>query len=75
MKTIRVRIAVAVASNEHWNAEGWSRTDKSIARDSDMVQSVKNLFGNFNDNNVSISFIEADVPIPESQQTIEGEVK
>lgn len=60
MKTVRVRIAVAVHSSGEWRAYGSSGGD-----DDDKASAVR-----FHGDN-TIRFVEADVAVPE---TIEGEV-
>lgn len=65
MKTIKVRIACAVDGSGHWNACGYDR-----ATYEDLVQCVVEPVGWPN----IVHFIEAEVPVPESQ-IIKGEVK
>ena len=67
MKTVRVRIAVAVDRDGAWVASGWSDA-KGEPCDciGDMVDGLE--VGE------ARSFVEADVPLPE-QAVIEGEVK
>lgn len=65
MKTVRVRIAVAVNERGEWHAFGGDFED-----DWAMDEAVANVS---EDVRVAEHFIEADVPIPEPS-TIEGQV-
>lgn len=68
MKTVRVRIAVAVSDDLSWSASGWSSNDKryDVAAKDSAVDSVPRSV-------CAVHFIEADVPVPEPM-TISGEV-
>ena len=67
--TVRVRIPVAVAPNGEWNAAGWSGDERE-----DGLESVlEGMPHQFKDHQIRVSYIEADVPLPEDN-TIEGKV-
>ena len=72
MKTKRVRIAVAMNSDGVWCASGMAgESDKTAILNSRYeVQDVEG------DEHALITFIEADIPIPEhhESETVEGEV-
>lgn len=64
MKTVRVRIAVAVNSDGEWYAKSGSKYEEEVMA-MDAMDSI---------NNPSITyFVEADIPVPEAQ-VIEGRV-
>lgn len=70
MKTVRVRIAVAIDKNGIWNCAGWKQTDKIISDDYISAAAIDGI----DSAEVIVHFVEADIPIPESE-TIEGEIK
>ena len=65
MKTVKVRIAVAVGSDGDWSACGWKGD-----RDGDAMDTVIDAVGD----NASPYWITAELPIPEAQ-TIAGSVE
>jgi len=71
MKTVRVRIAVAVNSQGAWNSNGWGWADKQRP-DADLVAGA---FDGLPEDEARehVVFVEADVPVPEPK-TIEGTV-
>lgn len=69
-KTIRVRIAVAVAADGKWNATGEWDYDDEMKRE----QSLQHLGMDGGERPHGVHFIEATVPLPESV-VVEGEVK
>ena len=64
MKTVRVRIAVAVNKDGRWATYCFSGNSDAT--------NIRNAFDN-SPRGALISFIEADLPVPEAE-TIEGEV-
>ena len=64
-KTVRVRIAVVVASDGEWNSCGWSGAES----DGEMVGIVLDCLGE----DGQIRWVEADIPLP-SEPTVIGEV-
>lgn len=66
-KTIRVRIAVAVSATGRWGADG-SNSDKDGQSEATALELI-----DFEHPN-RVTFVEADVPLPEEQATVEGEV-
>lgn len=67
-KTIKVRIAVAVAENGWWEAKGWKRVEPE--RDGAMAAAVRaSLLGR----STVVHFVEAEIPVPVTE-TIEGTV-
>lgn len=67
-KTIKVRIAVAVAENGWWQAEGWSRTSE---REPDKVL-ARAAAANLMNKRTVVHFVEAEIPLPEEAQTFQG---
>jgi hypothetical protein len=62
-KTVRVRIAVAIAGNGEWAASGaWNNTD---------VNSKADIFLDMLPDGVQFHWVEADIPVP-PEQVIEG---
>lgn len=59
MKTVKVRIAVAVDPKGAWNASGWSGATNKVAMDCavDVVESGEARY-----------WLEAELPIPEPQE-------
>lgn len=72
-KTVRVRIAVAVNHLAAWSAAGSTDSSKKASQD----QAVEFLDYDNEDNRVpeTVVWVEADVPIPEKDTTVEGTVK
>lgn len=68
MKTVRIRIAVAVDQQGHWNASGWSG-EYSPAKDA-AIDSALEYCGS----GAVLYWVEADLPIPEAV-VVQGEVK
>lgn len=68
-KTVRVRIAVAVNRAGRWNATGWRFCDDPMPDDELMAMASEGL----DTIGERITFIEADVPMPEDA-AIEAEV-
>lgn len=72
MKTKRVRIAVAVTASGAWNSVGWSSSKSGapteIADSEKRSYAVEPL-----DEDATVHWVEADIPIPE-ETTIEGTV-
>lgn len=65
MKTVRVRIAVAVDADGKWCSAGWVDSDDSLEQTAlDGLDSARPTV---------VHFIEADVPMPEPT-TVEGSV-
>ena len=64
--TVRVRIAVAVTPNKNWHAAGCCGTNDVVASDWATSRFPSAL-------NQVVHWIEADVPIPQTQ-TVEGQV-
>ena len=71
-KTIRVRIAVAVNADKDWNATGWN-VEGSEVDDKTKVDTALDAMPTSAAEHVV--FVEAEVPLPPSVETIEGEVK
>lgn len=71
MKTVRVRMAVAVGSDGKWTAVGNGHGPKRQASDEDMSEWALSDFPDGGD--VRVVFVEAKVPLPVSE-TIQGEV-
>lgn len=66
MKTVRVRIAVAVGPDGEYSCAGWDKPDN----DADVMGQAKDLLPGV----VSFAaWVEADVPVPE-EAVVEGEV-
>ncbi len=61
-KTVRVRVAVAVSVTGRWGAYGYAG-----CRDKNAAAAVDHGYDR-------ITFIEADVPLPEKPETVEAEV-
>ena len=70
MKTVRVRIAVAVTSKGEWHAEADFEDSEKEAhqRAVELLQT-----GHLEEAECAIHWVEADIPIPEGV-TVEGEV-
>lgn len=67
-KTVKVRIAVAVDSNEEWSAVGWD--DQSP--DQCATSAIQNLGGN---NPTHVVFVDAVVPVPRQRpKVVKGKV-
>ncbi len=66
MKTVRVRIAVAVDEHGNYHAAGWSGS-----KDEHIGETASEFFESA-EGAEAVHFVEADVPLPESQ-TIQGE--
>lgn len=71
MKTVRVRIAVAVDANGHWSSSGWY---PSLSEHREEARILRTAIENLDSDECVTHWIEADVPIPEPK-TIEGNVK
>lgn len=69
MKTVRVRIAVAVDPEGRWNACGWNRDDGSVAPDKDKMEAAREMV----DEGEARYWLEADLPIP-TESTVEARV-
>lgn len=69
MKTIKVRIAVAVADNGWWNAVGWQRTEQSEG-DKVLASFARQHLLN---RPSAVHFVEAELPVPEAE-TFQGAV-
>lgn len=68
-RTVRVRIAVAVATDGEWYADGsCGDPDEIMSQHATVMLSPPQRHG------VRVSWVEADVPMPEAD-AIEGEVK
>lgn len=67
-RTVRVRIAVATIANGHWVAEGGRDYEPDVAA-SLAIESLRIA------NNPRLSWVEADVPLPEEPATVQGEVR
>jgi hypothetical protein len=86
VKTVRVRIAVAVDEKGRWACSGWNEPalvalrsnpkDAAKQDESDRENAVDELDAHFGDGlgTHHVVFVEADVPIPEAQ-VVQGEVK
>ena len=74
MKTVRVRIAVAVSPDGRWYAQGGSVYDDRSARSDSLIFHPDQATP---DGAFCVSWIEADVPMPieQPEDTIQGEVK
>lgn len=69
-KTIRIRCAVVVDSGGVWNCVGWSDTDGNCPPDGYLVGIAKDGVGG---DDTVVTFVEADVPMPE-RATIEARI-
>jgi hypothetical protein len=69
MKTIKVRIACAASEDGEWVSSGWK-----TAEGEQLLENAIEGLSNFSDKNSIVCWIEAEVPVPESQ-IIKGEVK
>lgn len=71
MKTVRVRIAVAVNADGKWSAFGHVGNKDADARDIAFTN-----MSDYEENHDAVHFIEADVPVPQvpQPQTIKGEI-
>jgi hypothetical protein len=69
MKTIRVRIAVAVDPGGSWSSCGWQHADNAPRSDEDKAMDALDTMSAA----AVVHFVEADIPLP-TTETIEGEV-
>ena len=71
-KTVRVRIAVVVTRDGEWVAEGWDGDEEQ--EEFMLDNAFEHLAArDVNEDDVRVSFVEADVPLP-ATVTVEGEV-
>jgi hypothetical protein len=68
MKTVRVRIAVAVDADGKWNASGWG-TEHTFANDTAMDIVIEGV-----EDGEARYWVEAELQIPE-EKTVQGEVE
>ena len=69
MKTVKVRIAVAVDSQGNWAASGWSGKGDPGAASDYMADIARDGVGE----GEALYWVEAEIPMPEVQ-TIQGDV-
>ncbi len=72
MKTVRVRIAVAVDDNGDFDCAGWREGD-----DDEIMDKARDNLEADCDRNVIVTFVEAEITIPEApkgQGTVQGVV-
>lgn len=76
MKTVPIRIAVAVAKNGSFSAHGYHNTEGKIDPDECLSYSIDGVMdcidadvGEFH-----VVFVEADVPLPPESVVVRGEV-
>lgn len=67
MKTVKVRIAVAVNADGNWNSSGWKKAKDSDAMDlaQEGLQEISSC--------EKVYWVEADIPIPEPE-IVQGKV-
>lgn len=65
MKTVKVKIAVAVDPDGDWNANGWSSADDDIMMMDLVVDTLKDGEARY--------WVEAELPVPETQ-SVQGQV-
>jgi|688.fasta_scaffold76576_5 hypothetical protein len=75
VKTVRVRIAVAMSGNGEWAAYGWGDPDGNRSNDQESTDNLSELMGEYSLD--VIRYVEADVPVPVliADQSIEGKVQ
>lgn len=74
MKTVRVKIAVAVNTNGNWAANGFGGDNSKSKSSLDIMKSIARESLDYDSTpEMVVHWIEADVPIPESQ-TIQGDL-
>jgi hypothetical protein len=75
VKTVRVRIAVAMSCNGEWAAYGWGDPDGNRSSERESSDNLAELMGDYLCDD--IRYVEADVPVPVliEDQAIEGEVQ
>jgi len=72
--TKRIRIAVAIASDGMWSAAGWSDETGSNAPDATLTDTAFDTIESI-EGPPRIVWVEAEVPVPEAEVVVEGEVK
>jgi len=69
MKTVRVRIAMTVDPDGGWRSAGWKESGYG-----DEERDMRDCVEENADDMAKFYWIEADVPIPEAESVIQGEV-
>lgn len=67
---MKIRIAVAVAKDGSWRAEGWPTEEDDVLSE----QSIEFISEHVHEQGIQyhVVFVEADVPLPPSPQVVQG---
>jgi hypothetical protein len=74
MKTVHVRIAVAVAADGSWDSHGYGFRDGTNAPDLEAAETAMDGVAGY-EPPIHVRFVECDVPMPEPEQgALQGKV-